>query len=313
MSPAVLHAPQVMSGAGAAIEDRRVDVDCRWAPGQLVLCTVESNHSLVSRSTEPIIAALKLASFGVGARSVSAEAHPIEPLSTDPLVLERSLSSGASTALTVDSEVALARTDGRSISDSMWTDAHPLFGRDRDDFKFPPILYCYPSDQRQPTFRITRVPGELEAVKAWSTSPSSDEECSQSDEPRPMRSATLALVHAVPLVTNGGPVLSAGYVFREGWAGELGYDVALRGFALQPAVRIDSNGDIDVIPLVGFAELLKIGVPVRPATGHVAFRIQLDGHVALGRGKPAAPGFVLFYEDWRGERSTFGILASVGL
>jgi hypothetical protein len=312
----VIYAPAVSSAA--ALAGTEVDIACGWA-GQRVLCTMDSEHTVANPGPEHATAEIELASAELGARAVYVAGVPLEPYTDGDLIrVPLALDPRARTRVVFHAEIALERT-GWSLGDeehpiTIWTFQHPLFAVDREAYEYWPVRYCFSAKRSappSPALRSLRLPADLEAPVAWAISDAAADDCPSRSGGEPMRVATLELRRKVPLISSGGPVLSVGAVIREGFAAELGYDVAIKRYlGFQPGLRVDTHGEVDLVPLIGLPLALKIGAPVRLQPEHrVGFRFQQDFHFAPD-GWPLGLGPVLFLEAWPTDGVRIGLMVS---
>lgn len=286
-----IHAPRPIEPRAATVDAPVVDTDCVPAHRGM-LCTVDAHYTVAAIVERPDFVVKTDRSI---ANAIRIDGNAYEPYFVDnDLKIETDLTAGVTASVSIASRFGIPGPPEYELDP-----IHPLFGQERDRSRSA-IHVCVPAGNRQPSFRSIRLP---EGVSVYDrvVLRDHDEDC-----------ATLAMQRRRFPIWNSGPVVGAGYVTRQGFAAELGYDLAIWNvFTFEAAARLGNNGEWDAIPLFGFPAALKIGIPIDVATGDVAFRVQFDLHVAPGRTWHFAPGGVIFHESWHTHANRWGFLASV--
>ncbi len=316
-----LYAPRLVRPTGATVSRTDVDVDCLWA-GHRVLCTLLTDHTLVNRTEEPTTAAIVVASKETGARSLYLDGKPVEPFSHDANTeIDVALSPGQTRHLVVQTEIGIHRTlMGGSFGGSedqpstTWMWIHPHFASDQDVWEYWPVHYCFVPDRSnpsEPVLRRLQLPHGLHAAQEWDIDSAGDA-CPELPASSSARAATLEVQRSVPFIKNGGPVVSAGYSFGEGWVAELAYDLGVwRYFDLQLGVHADLHHELQINPMFGLPLLLKVGLPVRVEPREkVGFRVE-ESFYFRRENWPVAVSPVLYLEAWHDDGVRVGLLGSV--
>lgn len=319
--PAIV-APRPTSATETVLTKTDVDVRCLQV-GIELLCTVDAKHRLENRGARLVTPALSLVTREVSARSTYIEGRVVEPFQwADELSSTVPVPPSSVTNVTTRAEVSLHRNWSAgtiTATDepvSLWRMLHPVFGTDREVHEYWPIRYCFLVDTFSPAIPVLRdvnLPPDLVAARRWEIDDHpSAEDCPAISGGR-VRAAVLEIHRDVPLVTNGGPVVSGGYVFGEGWAAELGYDVAVwRYFAVEASLHLDRDGERMIVPLVGLPLTFKLGVPIRFRPDEkIGYRLQVDAHFSNQR--YLAPGLLYYLEYFPGDGLRFGLMGSVAL
>lgn len=319
----VIYAPRPATPTPTTLARTDVDVDCTWK-GHRVYCAIDDAYTFTNTSVEPGTSKLELAATDIATRSIYIDDLPMEPysrrdaLSVDstPVTIPVQLASRQTVRLLVRSTITSERSDKDEDDHhpwTLWTGLHPTFGQDPEVYTYSPVRYCFaPSSWAPdaPALDSFRLADHLEAHQRWSVADASASDCPALKDVPGARTATFEVRRHVPLVTSGGPMISAGYASHEGFVGELAFDLAIsRYLAVAAGVHANQRGELDVLPVIGFPVLIRIGLPIRIEPTHkLGYRLEVPVY-RLNHSR-FAPGGVFFVDVWPGEHTRVGLMTS---